>query len=230
MGHYSRTPTVEVDRALSIVVAPRGDEGVAQAVGEKGCVIEVTAAWPLNVAVRWIRSTKLSDGNLSREDRAFVLNTYYANNNDEFEGIYLSRDKGSKEELCYRTSFSLTFLENELEIDNDTCIVYSAHVVIVRDNFDDGQAWLDLSQSHLVDNVSIISISVNPKPVLTHTTLIRYQYIRSSGYRATMEEYPPINRRSRAYTTCLELAGLRATKLNADERDYKLLQGGSSEE
>ena len=143
-------------------------------VGEKGCAIEVTAAWPLDVAVRWIRSTKLPDGSLSREDRVLVLNTYDAGANDELGGGFLSGQKGSQEELCYRTSFSLTFPEDDLEIDDDNGVAYSAHVVILQESFDNGHAWCDLSQPNLLDNVSIASVSANPKPVLTHTTPVGF--------------------------------------------------------
>lgn len=142
-------------------------------VGEKGCVIEVTATWPIDVAARWARSTKLPDGSQPREDRILIMNTFNTGSN-EFGGNYLSGERGLQEEFCYRTSFPLTFPEEDVEIDDDTGVAYSAHVVIVRESFENGHAWLDLSQPNLLDSVSIASISVNPKPMLTQTTPVRF--------------------------------------------------------
>ena len=50
--------------------------------------------------------------------------------------------------------------------DDDEGVAYSSHEVIVRDSYDQGHAWDDLSQPNLLDVVSIASLSVLPKPVL----------------------------------------------------------------
>ena len=84
---------------------------------------------------------KLSDGSLFREDRVRFLNIYDARANFDLGGNFLSGQKGSEVKLCYRTSFSLTFPEDELEADNDTSVAYSTRLVIERDNHNNGHAW-----------------------------------------------------------------------------------------
>lgn len=135
-------------------------------VGEPGCVIEVTSDDPLNVAKRLIRMRKLPDGSLDEYDRVLVLNMYHVG--EDLGRYYLSGGQGSQEELCYRTSFSLTLPEDDLQTDDDTGVAYSSHVVIVRDSHGNGHAWYDLSQPNLLDAVSIASLSALPKPVLSH--------------------------------------------------------------
>ena len=141
-------------------------------VGERGAMIEVSSENALDVATKWIRDTKLPDGSHLFNDRVLVLNTYHLG--EDLGGLCLSGEKGSQEELCYRTSFTLTFPDDGLETGDATGVAYSAIVVIVRGNSDNGHAWCDLSQPKFLDNISIASLGANPSPALTKTTPVRF--------------------------------------------------------
>ncbi len=141
-------------------------------VGERGAMIEVSSENALDVARRWIRETKLPDGSHLWNDRVLVLNTYHVG--EDLGGLYFSGRKGSQEEFCYRTSFPLTFPDDGLEMGDVTGVAYSANVVIVRESYDNGHAWCDLSQLKLLDTISIASLSANPNPTLTKTSPVRF--------------------------------------------------------
>lgn len=50
--------------------------------------------------------------------------------------------KGSQEDTCYRTSFSLTLPAEDMDFKDG--VAHSANVVVVRESLGKGHAWCDL--------------------------------------------------------------------------------------
>ncbi len=135
--------------------------------GPRGCEITVTSENAIDAATALIRETVLPSGELTRKDRVLVLNMFHTG--EEIGGKYGVGAQGSQEELCYRTSFSFTFLVDDVEVEDDG-IGYSAKVVIMRESSANGHAWYDLSRPERLGVISVASLSANPKPALVHTS------------------------------------------------------------
>ena len=145
----------------------RNPEGV----GERGAALEVTYQKPLDVPMKWNESTVTVAGRMNLKDQVLIMNVFDAGEELQIGGKYfLGTRRGSQEELCYRTSFTSTFPPEaeESEMD-DHGLTYSARVVIVRESFENGHAWYELSRPESLHVVSVASVRTNPKPAPTNT-------------------------------------------------------------
>lgn len=90
-------------------------------------------------------------------------------------GDHGSGEEGQQEELWYRTSLQPTYPDKPDESNLGLHgVAYSAHVVIVRESFEKGHAWCDLSRPGHLQVVSVASVPHNTKPKLTATKPTRF--------------------------------------------------------
>ena len=188
----SDLPRLDPTMCPGFCITPDGES-------DKGATIQVSHEHALDVATGWIRSAAVQSGNKVRRDRVLVLNMYHAGRDPKFAGDYDLGKRGSQEELCHRTNFGITALPtepDEIVLDED-CVAYSPMVVILRESYEKGHAWCDLSKPADLHVVSVASLGANPKPILTDTTPTRF---------ANVSDHESVKNRWR---NLLRLAGLK---------------------
>ena len=173
--HPSEVLKLDPRRCIGFHVDPEG-------YGRTGCSIAVTSEDALDVAKRWHAACINCDGLPDRTDRVLVLNMSHPGKG--LGNRWMIGGQGSEEELCYRTSFALTFPKDEEGLEAPG-VGYSRQVVVIREGRANGHAWCDMSQPDHLFVVSIVSVFCNPRPELTQTTPVRFA---NASDRSEMQE------------------------------------------
>ena len=156
-------------------------------IGRKGSRVAVAAGDPLDIAIQLCRAWDTAPGGRlpERSDAVLVMNEAERKNpGDEWRSGAL----GTEEELCYRTSLSLTYDNDEYER-NGLPIAggdYASKVVIIRQSVSHGHAYYDRQE---LDHVAVVSVCALERPDVTRQVDKYDTYARRSDCSTLMEKW-----------------------------------------